>query len=275
MNKKLILMVLLISSSHLFAQKSNVFLKGMVRDSLNLIKDVHVINLNTLKGTYSNDYGQYRITVSLGDTLEFTSVQFETVKKIITDRIFFSKKLNLILKNKNYVLNEINVKKHDLSGDLSIDRKRVPKDTIALKGRKLSNIIENISKESQKGILNKPIKKHSELAETSMKNTDPSRAFNGANLMGIVNGLFSLIPKNKKKKLSKKELNEFLKNKILIDFGNSFFEELNIKNNQITSFLDYCMQFNVEKLYEENKKLDLIKLLEDKSIIFLIELKQK
>ena len=108
-----------------------------------------------------------------------------------------------------------------------------------------------------------------------MKNTDPSRAFNGANLMGIVNGLFSLIPKKKKKKLSKKELNEFLKNKILIDFGNSFFEELNIKNNQITSFLDYCMQFNVEKLYEENKKLDLIKLLEDKSIIFLIELKQK
>jgi len=268
-------MVLLISSSHLFAQKSNVFLKGMVRDSLNLIKDVHVINLNTLKGTYSNDYGQYRITVSLGDTLEFTSVQFETVKKIITDRIFFSKKLNLILKNKNYVLNEVNVKKHDLIGDLSIDRKRVPKDTIALKGRKLSNIIENISKESQKGILNKPIKKHSELAETSMKNTDPSRAFNGANLMGIVNGLFSLIPKKKKKKLSKKELNEFLKNKILIDFGNSFFEELNIKNNQITSFLDYCMQFNVEKLYEENKKLDLIKLLEDKSIIFLIELKQK
>ena len=46
-------MVLLISSSQLFAQKSNVFLKGMVRDSLNLIKDVHVINLNTLKGTYS------------------------------------------------------------------------------------------------------------------------------------------------------------------------------------------------------------------------------
>ncbi len=268
-------MVLLISSSQLFAQKSNVFLKGMVRDSLNLIKDVHVINLNTLKGTYSNDYGQYRITVSLGDTLEFTSVQFETIKKIITDRIFFSKKLNLILKNKNYVLNEVTVKKHDLIGDLRIDRKKVPKDTIALKGKKLSNIIDNISKKSQKGILNKPNIKHSELAKTSMKNTDPSRAFNGANLVGIVNGLFSLIPKKKKNKLSKKESNELLKNKILTDFGNSFFEELNIKNSQITSFLEYCMQFNVEKLYEENKRLDLIKLLEDESINFLIELKQK
>ena len=247
----------------------------MVRDSLNLIKDVHVINLNTLKGTYSNDYGQYRITVSLGDTLEFTSVQFKTVKKIINDRIFFSKKLNLILKNKNYVLNEVTVKKHDLIGDLRIDRKKVPQDTIALKGRKLSNIIDNISKESRKGILKKPTKKHRKLAETSMRNTDPSRSFNGANLMGIVNGLFSLIPKKKKNKLSKKESNELLKNKILTDFGNSFFEELNIKNSQITSFLEYCMQFNVEKLYEENKRLDLIKLLEDESINFLIELKQK
>ena len=267
-------MVLLICSFQLFAQKSNVFLRGMVRDSLNLIKDVHVVNLNSLKGTYSNDYGQYRITVSLGDTLEFTSVQFETVKKIITDRVFFSKKLNLILKNKNYVLEEINVKKHDLIGDLRTDRKKVPKDTIAIKGRKLSNILENISKESQKGILKKPIKKNSKLAETSMRNTDPSRAFNGANLMGIVNGIISLIPK-KKKKLSKKEINELLKNKILTDFGSDFFKELKIPNDQIKPFLYYCLQFNIEDLYTDNKRLDIIKLLEDESINFLVQLKQK
>lgn len=273
MNKKLILIVLLICSSQLFAQKSNVFLRGMVRDSLNLIKDVHVINLNTLKGTYSNDYGQYRITVSLGDTLEFSSVQFETIKKIITDRVFFSKKLNLILKNKNYVLNEVTVKKHDLIGDLRIDRKKVPKDTIALKGRKLSNIIDNISKESQKGILKKSNKKNSELAETSMRNSDPTKSFNGANLMGIVNGIVNLIPK-KKNKLSKKELNEALKNKILIDFGNNFFKNLKIPNDQIIPFLKYCSQFNIEDLYKENKKLDLIKLLENKSNVFLVQLKQ-
>ena len=246
----------------------------MVRDSLNLIKDVHVINLNTLKGTYSNDYGQYRITVSLGDTLEFSSVQFETIKKIITDRVFFSKKLNLILKNKNYVLNEVTVKKHDLIGDLRIDRKKVPKDTIAFKGRKLSNIIDNISKESQKGILKKSNKKNSELAETSMRNSDPTKSFNGANLMGIVNGIVNLIPKKKKNKLSKKELNEALKNKILIDFGNNFFKNLKIPNDQIIPFLKYCSQFNIEDLYKENKKLDLIKLLENKSNVFLVQLKQ-
>ncbi len=274
MNKKLILIAILLFSSNLVAQKSNVFLRGMVRDSLNLIKDVHVVNLNTLKGTYSNDYGQFRISVSLGDTLEFTSVQFETVKKVITDGIFFSKKLNLILKNKNYVLNEITVKKHNLIGDLRTDRKKVPLDTIALKGKKLSNIIDNISKESQKGILNTRSVKQSKLAEKSMRNADPTRSFDGANLMGIVNGIINLIPKKKKNRLSKKEINEVLKNKLLTDFGNDFFEELKIPRSQIIPFLEYCKQFNIEGLYMENKRLDIIRLLEDKSHIYLVELKQ-
>ena len=137
----------------------------------------------------------------------------------------------------------------------------------------MSNIIENVSKESQKGILNKPNKIHSELAETSLRNTDPSRAFNGANLMGIVNGIINLIPK-KKKKLSKKEINELLKNKILTDFGNDFFEELKITNDLIKPFLEYCMQFNIEDLYANNKRLDIIKLLEEKSTSFLVQLKQ-
>lgn len=274
MNKKLILIAILLFSSNLVAQKSNVFLRGMVRDSLNLIKDVHVVNLNTLKGTYSNDYGQFGISVSLGDTLEFTSVQFETVKKVITDGIFFSKKLNLILKNKNYVLNEITVKKHNLIGDLRTDRKKVPIDTIALKGKKMSNIIDNISKESQKGILNTQSVKHSKLAEKSMRNADPTRSFNGANLMGIVNGIINLIPKKKKNRRSKKEINEVLKNKILTDFGSDFFEELKIPRSQIIPFIEYCKQFNIEDLYKENKRLDIIKLLEDKSHIYLVGLKQ-
>ena len=87
----------------------------MLRDSTSLLKNVHVVNLNTEKGTFSNDYGQYRIVVSLGDTIRFSSVEYETVKKTITDRIYFSKKLNLVLENKNYVLNEVVVKEHDLN----------------------------------------------------------------------------------------------------------------------------------------------------------------
>ena len=178
----------------------------MLRDSTSLLKNIHVVNLNTEKGTFSNDYGQYRIVVSLGDTLRFSSVEYETVKKTITDRIYFSKKLNLVLENKNYVLNEVVVKEHDLTGNLSIDRKKVPKDTIATMGKNLSNLIDDISKKSQKGILNKPSKKDSKLAEESKRNTDPTKSFDGLDLGTIVGGLISLIPKKKNKKKSKNNL---------------------------------------------------------------------
>ncbi|MDA8893498.1 carboxypeptidase-like regulatory domain-containing protein [Flavobacteriaceae bacterium] len=245
----------------------------MLRDSTSLIKNVHIVNLNTEKGTFSNDYGQYRIVVSLGDTLRFSSVEYETVKKTITDRIYFSKKLNLVLKNKNYVLNEIVVKKHDLTGNLSIDRKKVPEDTIATMGKNLSTLIDDISKKSQKGILNKPSKKDSKLAEESIKNTDPTKSFDGLDLGSIVGGLISLIPKKKNKKKNKKQSIQLLKNNLLSDFGYDFFEQLKIPEEKITPFLYYCSKFNIEEIYEQGNKLNLLKLLENKSSLFLKQLK--
>jgi hypothetical protein len=247
----------------------------MLRDSTSLIKNVHIVNLNTEKGTFSNDYGQYRIVVSLGDTLRFSSVEYETVKKTITDRIYFSKKLNLVLKNKNYVLNEIVVKKHDLTGNLSIDRKKVPEDTIATMGKNLSTLIDEISKKSQKGILNKPSKKDNKLAEENIKNTDPTKSFDGLDLGSVVDGLISLIPKKKNKKKNKKQSIQLLKNSLLSDFGYDFFEQLKIPEEKITAFLYYCSKFNIEKIYEQGNKLNLVKLLEDKSSLFLTQLKEK
>ena len=247
----------------------------MLRDSTSLIKNVHIVNLNTEKGTFSNDYGQYRIVVSLGDTLRFSSVEYETVKKTITDRIYFSKKLNLVLKNKNYVLNEIVVKKHDLTGNLSIDRKKVPEDTIATMGKNLSTLIDEISKKSQKGILNKPSKKNNKLAEENIKNTDPTKSFDGLDLGSVVDGLISLIPKKKNKKKNKKQSIQLLKNSLLSDFGYDFFEQLKIPEEKITAFLYYCSKFNIEKIYEQGNKLNLVKLLEDKSSLFLTQLKEK
>lgn len=272
--RKYLILILLFNSLHLLGQKK-IFLHGMLRDSTSLIKNVHIVNLNTEKGTFSNDYGQYRIVVSLGDTLRFSSVEYETVKKTITDRIYFSKKLNLVLKNKNYVLNEIVVKKHDLTGNLSIDRKKVPEDTIATMGKNLSTLIDEISKKSQKGILNKPSKKDNKLAEENIKNTDPTKSFDGLDLGSVVDGLISLIPKKKNKKKNKKQSIQLLKNSLLSDFGYDFFEQLKIPEEKITAFLYYCSKFNIEKIYEQGNKLNLVKLLEDKSSLFLIQLKEK
>ena len=79
----------------------------MLRDSVSLIKDVHIINLTTEKGTFSNDYGQYRIVASLGDTIEFTSVQYETVRKTIRVFLFVFR-----IFRRNVIVIKINIRWH-------------------------------------------------------------------------------------------------------------------------------------------------------------------
>ena len=88
---------------------------------------------------------KYRIIASLGDTIEFTSVQYETVRKIITDQIVFGKKLHLVLKRNSYVLDEIVLKKHDLTGILYTDRRKVPKDSMATIARDMNDLIVEFS----------------------------------------------------------------------------------------------------------------------------------
>ncbi len=270
LKKKLLLfLLLLISFQFIDAQSRSFYLHGMLRDSITLIKDVHVVNLNRQQGTFSNDYGQYRIIASLGDTIEFTSVQYETVRKVITDQIVFGKKLHLVLKRNSYVLDEIVLKKHDLTGILYTDRKKVPKDSIAAIARGMNELIVEFSNKPQQGfdIQESMVKK---LAKTSAKNADPTKSFEG------IGGAIGLRSRNKKKnRLKKITSSTFSTNSILIDFENDFFEDLKIPKDKITLFIDYCKQFNIKELYEQGKELQLIKLLEDKSSLFIKESKEK
>ena len=138
MKKGILFIILILSAFQLSAQRKNFWLKGIVRDSTELIANAHVVNLTTEKGTFSSDYGIYRIVVSLGDTIRVSSVQYETVTKVITEPIAFSKKLNFVLKKKVIELDEVVLKEHDLTGILTTDRKKVSKDSIAAKGKKIS-----------------------------------------------------------------------------------------------------------------------------------------
>tara|TARA_B100000787_G_scaffold170313_1_gene166339 strand:+ start:58691 stop:59467 length:777 start_codon:yes stop_codon:yes gene_type:complete len=257
-------------SKEFIAQEKNFFLHGMLRDSINIIKDVHVVNLNIDKGTFSNDYGQYRIIARLGDTLEFTSIQYKTITKVITDRIVYSKKMNVILIKKNYVLDEIILKNHDLTGELYSDRRKVPIDSIAGISRDMNDLILELSEKSNQNNSNNRNTQQKGLSKISAKNTDPTKSFKG------IGSIINLGSRNKKKERIKRITSDTFSTKnILKDIGKYFFEELKISENNIPIFIDYCKQFNIKKLYEQEKILQLIKLLEDKSKMFLMELKEK
>lgn len=236
----------------------------MLRDSVNLIKDVHIVNLTTEKGTFSDDYGQYRIIVSLGDTLEFTSVQYLPVKKVISDRFIYSKKMNVLLKKKNYVLDEIILKKNNLTGYLLSDRRKVPIDSMVKISKNMNNLINDQAKKTTQRTINN----QNNLSEVTSNYIDPTKSFRG-----VGSSISFAKGKKKKKKILKITSDTFSNKNILKDLGEEFFIELKIPHNKINSFIDYCKKFNLKKLYEQNKILELITLIEKMSADFLQYLK--
>lgn len=264
MKKGLLLFLFISISWQLSAQQKNFWLRGVIIDSANIVKNVHVVNLNKAKGTFSNDYGQYRIVASLGDTIEFTSVQYETVKKVITDPIAFSQKLNITLKKKTIVLDEIVLKEHDLTGNLLTDRKKVPKDSIAKIGKTMSEVIVELASKTT-GFDEKSAEDNSSVGGIH-RATDPTKKFKGVGGgIGLGSG------KRKKEKLRKIISNNFSNQSVLDSIGKDYFIKLKIPEDKIISFIDYCKRFGIEKLYSENKMLELITLLEEKSAAYIEE----
>lgn len=125
MKAKLFLYLLLVLCTSAFAQKN---ISGVVRDSLGVVKNAHIVNLKSGKGTVSNDQGEFEISVNLGDELEITSVQHTKTIVTIANITLKSRKIEIILKIKTYELEEFQLKKTNLIGSLGIDLKDVPID---------------------------------------------------------------------------------------------------------------------------------------------------
>ena len=128
MLKKLFFISLFTITISSFSQERNVLITGDLIDSLGIVKNANIINLNTNQGTFSSDNGRFRIFVSRGDSLRISSVQHITQKIIITKTIIDQKTLKIELKSNTYVLDEFDLKRHYLTGRLGIDIKDVPRN---------------------------------------------------------------------------------------------------------------------------------------------------
>ena len=255
-------MLILFGSTYASAQQDKFWLKGIVRDSVNLIANAHVVNLNTEKGTFTGDYGQYRIVVSIGDTLTVSSIQYEKYQVVITDPIAFSKKLNVILTKKVIELDEVVVSNTDLIGILRSDRKKVPKDSIATVGRDMSQVIVKIA-EKTTGFGEKTAEETSTVGGIH-RATDPTKKFKGAGIgFGLGRG------NRKAKKIQKITSDKFASNTIYNQFGKAFFGEIKIPEKEIFNFIDYCKQFGIKELYNKELLLQVAVLFEKEAPNFL------
>lgn len=241
----------------------------MVRDSVNLIANAHVVNLSTEKGTFTNDYGQFRIVVSIGDSISVSSVQHQTYKTVITEQIAFSEKLNVVLEKRTIELDEIVLKKHDLIGILESDRKKVPKDSIAAVGRSISDIIEELAKKEIEGRVDTNNPSGNATSDITSKNADPTKKFNG------VGGTIGLGSGNKKEKKLQKIVSDKFTSKMVFDrFEKDYFLLLKIPEDQIFNFIDYCKQFKIRDLYNQGRLLDIAVIFERESHAYIKNLKK-
>lgn len=267
MNKKLLLLFFFTSSLCSYAQIDKFWVYGKVTDSAGVVSNVNILNLKTDQGTFSNDFGDYKMIVSIGDTLKFTSVQHETVIRVIDRFIYTSEVLNVYMPKKTYVLDEVVLKRHNLDGYLALDRKKTPKDRRAEALRRTLDFSNEDFRIIYDGDF---IDQH---VRPPVERVDPTFAFVGAGAKAILPFKYSERLWALRKDL---EFRRTFPNMLISEFGEPFFEkELKIPKNRYYHFLEFCNPLGIENLYKSGKKIEVINILRKESKNYLELLKER
>lgn len=262
MSKKILFLVgLLLISLSFFSQDKKRIISGTITDSLGIVKNANIININTKQGTFSNDEGLFRIFAAEGDTIKVSSIQHFSKKRHISKEIFNNQIIKITLKSTTYVLDEFELKKHNLSGRLGIDTKVVPKN---IKDSLLRAVMD-FSKVNMKIVegddyIDKRVR-------PQIVNTDPTARFAGVGATANIAFKYSEKLWALRKELALKKAFPY---KILSELGDTFFfDDLKIPLDNYFHFLEYCNPLGIEKLHKEGKLLELIKILRTESISYL------
>jgi hypothetical protein len=90
------------------------------------LSNVNIINLNKVKGTITDYKGHFEIEVSPLDTLHITLIGFKSIKVRVTFDWLKNKTTQIQLTEKAIALDEVVIRRYDLTGYLEIDSKLIP-----------------------------------------------------------------------------------------------------------------------------------------------------
>ncbi len=90
------------------------------------LESVHVINLNQVKGTITNENGKFSIPAAVNDTLYLSYLGFKTQKVRVTNDMLRFGDTKIALTELAYALEEVIVTPYQLTGYLEIDVKNLP-----------------------------------------------------------------------------------------------------------------------------------------------------
>jgi len=90
------------------------------------LESVHIVNLNQVIGTITNEEGEFSITAAANDTLYFSYLGFKSQKIRVTNDMLKFKDTKVSLTELAYALEEVIVTPYQLTGYLEIDVKNLP-----------------------------------------------------------------------------------------------------------------------------------------------------
>jgi hypothetical protein len=93
------------------------------------LESVHVINLNQVVGTITDQKGNFSIRAAVNDTLYFSYLGFKPQKIRVTNDMFKFQDTKIALTELAYALEEVIVQPYQLTGYLEIDVKNLPINT--------------------------------------------------------------------------------------------------------------------------------------------------
>ncbi len=253
--QKLLLFYLFIQVNLCFSQDKRIEVIGSLSDKIGQVVNAHILNKTSKKGTFSDDNGSYTIKVKLGDELEITSIQHHTQKITIANIIIKTKKLNISLHLKDYLLDEVAIKKTELSGILIADSKNIKRSD-------REKVMENLG-------FNPHVKKIPQIDRKIYTASSSAGLIPLDLIINTITGRIGLL-KKEKKLLEKEQKMKVIENL----YGKLIIQQLKIDSTEVARFI-YFAHFdkNFDKAFKSND-LKLINFLQKQAELFKKEKKK-
>lgn len=127
--KKIALFIALVClTTTVFSQDENATIIGQVLNDADdrPIEGVHVINLNQVVGTLTNDKGEFSLKARVNDTLYFSYLGFKSIRVRVTNDWMQYGEIKIKMTELGIALEEVVVRPVQLTGYLQVDARIIP-----------------------------------------------------------------------------------------------------------------------------------------------------
>lgn len=260
MNKACFFLLIFVLPFYCSAQQVPILKGQILSDSLNG-SSINIVNLSRKIGTTNNSKGQFEIVAAKGDSLFFSSVQYEPLEIVVSEEVLEKAFLEVYLIERLNELEEVNLSNISLSGNLQQDIEQIQTTDQAAFGFKLPA-------QPRLSSVERKLKTASNVQKDSKRQ---SAGLVNVSLDGILNRLNGKI-----EMLEKASENE--EQAQVVDRGikavpaSYFIEDLKIPEEQIVNFVHFCAENpNFPKLLPPSKRFELMDYYRKKAADFIAE----